>query len=408
LFYSIEISHVDFSQRLSRTGSECQFPRQVTSRGRPTSTNNNVKLVINTSPSGATLAGTRKVAATNGVATFSDISFSKAGAYTLSAADGSLAGATSAGFSVGQLVITQQPANAIAGAAIPIVVDVEKPSGKTIGADDSEVTLTIKKGPAGAMFTGTSTVAAVKGVATFSDLSLTEAGTYKPTITDGEMSAKTVKFTVSAAAPADLAFVQGPTPVKAGRSIAPAISVSLTDAFGNPITGTKVKMAIASGPAGAILSGTLKVAAENGLATFGDISLTESGGYTLKATHGSLTPATSSDFTVSAAAAAQLAFIQQPSTAAVGSAVTPAIVVDVEDSFGNLVATNDSNVTLLIKPGTGPAGAILDGTLTVAAQNGVAMFSDISLNDAGAYKLKAADGDLAKARSVSFNILAAS
>jgi hypothetical protein len=196
--------------------------------------------------------------------------------------------------------------------------------------------------------------------------------------------------------------------VKAGRSIAPAISVSLTDAFGNPITGTKVKMAIASGPAGAILSGTLKVAAENGLATFGDISLTESGGYTLKATHGSLTPATSSDFTVSAAAAAQLAFIQQPSTAAVGSAVTPAIVVDVEDSFGNLVATNDSNVTLLIKPGTGPAGAILDGTLTVAAQNGVAMFSDISLNDAGAYKLKAADGDLAKARSVSFNILAAS
>jgi adhesin/invasin len=248
----------------------------------------------------------------------------------------------------------------------------------------------------------------VKGVATFSDLSLTEAGTYKLTITDGEMSAKTVKFTVSAAAAADLAFVQGPTPVKAGRSIKPAISVSLTDAFGNPITGTTVKLAIASGPAGAILSGTLKVAAENGLATFSGISLTESGGYTLKATHGSLTPATSGDFAVSHAAASQLAFVQQPTTAAAGASITPAILVDVEDSFGNLVATNDSNVTLVIKPGTGPAGAILDGTLTVAAQNGVAMFSDISLTDEGTYKLKATDGSLARARSTAFNILAAS
>jgi hypothetical protein len=44
----------------------------------------------------------------------------------------------------------------------------------------------------------------------------------------------------------------------------------------------------------------------------------------------------------------------------------------------------------------------------VAAQNGVATFSDISLSEAGTYKLKASDGPLAKARSAAFDILAAS
>ena len=106
-----------------------------------------VTLAISKGPTGATLGGTLSEAAVNGVATFSGILPSKAGNYALTAADGSLAGATSAGFSVGQLAVAVEPASVSAGATIPIEVDVEKPSGKVIGGDGSQLTVSIKKGP---------------------------------------------------------------------------------------------------------------------------------------------------------------------------------------------------------------------------------------------------------------------
>jgi hypothetical protein len=82
--------------------------------------------------------------------------------------------------------------------------------------------------------------------------------------------------------------------------------------------------------------------------------------------------------------------------------------VDVEDQFGNIVTSDDSDVTLVIKPGTGPDGAILSGSVTVAAQAGVATFSDATLDEIGTYKLKAKDGALAAVKSTGFSILAAS
>ncbi|MEW5930387.1 MAG: Ig-like domain-containing protein [Gemmatimonadota bacterium] len=61
----------------------------------------NVTVAIGTNPSGGTLSGTTTVAATGGVATFSDLSINLVGAgYDLTANSGSLAGATSAPFSV--------------------------------------------------------------------------------------------------------------------------------------------------------------------------------------------------------------------------------------------------------------------------------------------------------------------
>jgi hypothetical protein len=362
-----------------------------------------VTLSIASGPSAATLGSTLTVAAINGVAQF-DVTPSKPGAYTLSVTDGSLAPATSATFSVGQLVITQQPANATAGADITVVVNVEKPSGKTIASDGSDVTLAVTKGPAGAVLNGTATVATVNGVAIFSGLSLTQAGTYKFTAADGDLSIKTVLFTVSPGAPADFAFIEQPSDVMAGQKFSPKVSVSMTDAFGNPITGKNAKLSIASGPGGAVLNGTLAKATSNGTATFGNINLTEAGTYTLNLTHGTLAGVASSSFTVTADAPAEVAFIQRPATATVGAAITPPIVVDVEDQFGNPVSTDDSDVTLIIKPGSGPAGAILDGTLTVTAQDGVATFSDLSLSEAGTYKLKATDGILTKAKSVNFTV----
>ena len=348
------------------------------------------------------------MAAANGVASFDDISLDKAAAYTLGTTDGSLAGATSGLFSVGELAITQLPASVVAGSAIPLAAMVQRPNGKTIAADESQVTLSIKKGPAGATLTGTTQVAAANGVATFTGLSLTKAGTYRLVATDGGISIKSFVFTVSPGHMADLSFVAAPPAAIAGEPINPGVSVSVTDAFGNAISGASVTLAIGKGHAHATLSGTMKIPAQNGMATFSDLSLTQTGNYTLKATHGKLAPVKSSVFAVAPGAAAQLVFAEQPSAAAVRTAITPAVVVDLEDSFGNLATGNESDVTLSINPGSGPAGAVLRGTLNVTATNGVATFSDLWLNEAGTYELRARDGNLARAKSVPFNILAGS
>src|SRR5262249_59478693 len=60
-----------------------------------------VTVAIGSNPGGGTLSGTTTVAAVAGVASFSTLSVNKSGVgYTLTASDGSLAGATSSAFTV--------------------------------------------------------------------------------------------------------------------------------------------------------------------------------------------------------------------------------------------------------------------------------------------------------------------
>jgi uncharacterized repeat protein (TIGR03803 family) len=381
-----------------------------------TSDTSTVTLGFQTGPTGGTVGGTASVAAVNGVATFNGVTFSPAGAYTLAVTDGSLSSVVTSSFTVSappaELGIATQPADSTAGAPLSVTVNLEDSSGNVITVATSDVTLSIKKGPAGAVLNGTATVASVNGVATFSGLSLDTVGTYKLLATDaadGGITAKTVLFTISPGAPAEFTFVHQPNNVTAGQRFTPRVWVMMTDAFGNIITGKNVKVRIASGPSGAVLGGTLvQVSDSNGIGHFPNLILTQAGTYTLTGTHGTLTGVASNSFTVTAAAAAQVAFIQQPMPVTVSAAITPPIVVDVEDQFGNPVFTDDSDVTLVIKPNTNTTGAILEGTLTVAAQDGAATFSDISLTAAGSYKLKAKDGILAKAKSARFTVSAAS
>ena len=100
-----------------------------------------------------------------------------------------------------------------------------------------------------------------------------------------------------------------------------------------------------------------------------------------------------------------LAIAQGPTSAAAGAAISPAITVEVEDALGNLVTSDNSNVTLSI--GSNPSGGNLLGTLTVAAVNGVATFSGLEIDTAGnGYTLVASDGGLTSATSAAFNITA--
>jgi hypothetical protein len=76
---------------------------------------------------------------------------------------------------------------------------------------------------------------------------------------------------------------------------------AVEDAYGNVVTSASnsVSVALASNPTGARLSGTSKVTASHGLATFTGLSLNKVGtGYTLQVSSKGLTSATTNPFNV--------------------------------------------------------------------------------------------------------------
>src|SRR5262249_34290291 len=113
----------------------------------------------------------------------------------------------------------------------------------------------------------------------------------------------------------------------------------------------------------------------------------------------SLVSATSSNVVVSPAPAASLAFVQQPSDAVAGVAISPAVTVQAQDSFGNNVS--GLGVSMSLSTGTGT----LSGTTTRTTDaNGLATFGDLSINLAGVKKLTATSGALSTGESSPFNI----
>src|SRR5438876_11010937 len=111
---------------------------------------------------------------------------------------------------------------------------------------------------------------------------------------------------------------------------------------------------------------------------------------------------------VNAATANKVAFQQQPTDANVSATITPAITVQVQDQFGNVVTNSSASITLSIKTGTGTSGAALACTtgLSHNASSGVATFPDCNINKAGTnYQLHATSGALTAADSNQFNII---
>src|SRR6059058_1648993 len=309
-----------------------------------------------------------------------------------------------------KLIFAVQPSNAAAGAGITpaMQVAVQDAQGNTVSTATTSITVAIGTNPASGTLAGTKTVAAVNGVATFSTLSLNLAGTgYTLTATaTGLTSATSSAFNISAGEAAKLVFTVQPSTAAAGAGIAPAVQVAVQDAQGNTVTTatTSITVAIGTNPASGTLAGTTTMAAVNGVATFSTLSLNKSAtGYTLIASATGLTGATSSAFNIGVGAAAKLVFTVQPSNAAAGGAITPAMQVAVQDAQGNTVMTATTSITLAI--GTNPASGTLSGTTIVAAVNGVATFSTLSLNTAGSgYTLTASATGLTGATSTAFNI----
>src|SRR5439155_620056 len=98
--------------------------------------------------------------------------------------------------------------------------------------------------------------------------------------------------------------------------------------------------------------------------------------------------------------------VQPPASTTAGATLTPAVQVEIRDQFNNRVTNATNGVTLAI--GTNPsAGTLTGGTPAVAAVNGVATFSGLSIDKAGTgYTLVASSTGLTNQTSSAFNITA--
>jgi hypothetical protein len=192
-----------------------------------------------------------------------------------------------------------------------------------------------------------------------------------------------------------------------GGTVPQPPSVRLHTPLGNALVGMAVNFAVTAG--GGSLTGASGVTDASGVATLGSWILGLTAGLnTVAATAtplhvGSGVARSPLTFSATALPPSRLAFLTQPSDLVAGTAIAPPVRVEVQDEDGHRV--NSSAAAVAIAIGTGPSGAALGGTRTVAAAQGMATFADLSLTRAAAgYTLVAASAPLSSATSAPFSV----
>lgn len=364
------------------------------------------------------------VSFTAGAATVA-VTLFKAESVAVTVTDGSISGSsgvfTVAPAAAAGLAFTTQPTTTNGGAVITPspAVAVQDAYANRVTSDASSVTVAIGTNPSAGTLSGTTTVAASSGVATFGALSIDKAGTgYTLRATDGSLAAATsAGFNITVGPANKLAFTTQPSGATSAGATGifptqPAVTVQ--DAGGNTVTSyvTPVTLALGTNPTGAALTCAANpVVPVSGVAGFTGCSLSKTGnGYTLVATSGTLAAATSNPFNVTGSAT-KLAFTTQPGGGVSATAWAQQPVVAAQDANGNVVtAYPASSVAVAITSGTGASGAVLTctpSTNTATTRYGSAAFSGCRIDkSATGYTLTATSSGLTAATSASFTVTA--
>ncbi len=375
-------------------------------------TSENSKLVGVTLASGTgPLQGTTHVALSGGVATFANLVDKKAETISLEFSSGSLPEVTSASIVVSpakasELVIQTQPsASATAGQAFATqpVIDEEDQYGNLETGDNSTV-VTVAPFVVGGPLAGQTAVTLSGGVATFAGLADDTAESITLRFTEGGVhSFITNSIVVSPAPASQWVITQEPSATAtAGQAFGTQPVIAEEDPFGNIETGDShstitASLATGSGP----LLGTTTIALKGGVATFKNLADDSAETVTLSFTRLGLTAGPSSSIAVSPAQASQLVIQTQPSsTATAGQAFASQPVVYEEDQFGNLEIGDSS--TVITATLTSGAGVLQGTTATVAG--GVATFTNLADQKAGAVTLTSTGGGLTSVPSSSVTV----
>ena len=306
-----------------------------------------------------------------------------------------------------KLVFRSAPSTAIAGGPLGPVVEVElqDPEGRVSSTSTEAVTIALASGPDGAVLGGTATVHAVDGVARFTDLSLTRAGTgYTLRASSGTLpGAISGSFSVAPGAPASLVLSGLPATLTAGD--AAAVSVRVEDAFGNLATNHTGTIDFDSTDARAVLPADGAFAADDaGVKTFSGLSLVTAGTQRVTASDGALS--TSTEAVVSPGAAARLVLTVPPTPVTAGAPFF--FQLSARDAFDN-VATGYTG-TVHFTSSDGAAFLHADVTFTAPNAGSLSLFG-AELRTAGGQTMTATDvttASLTATESLTVNAAAAS
>ncbi len=197
--------------------------------------------------------------------------------------------------------------------------------------------------------------------------------------------------------------ISAPSATTAGSPF--SITVTAANSLGNPVAGYTGTISFSSSDLNAVLPANYPfTATDAGVHTF-NITLETAGSQTISVVDTSDSSDTGkASVTVAPASPNKLVFSQEPSNVVEGVDINPAVVVEIEDTYNNLVTT-DSSDQVMVSFNTNPGGGTLSGTTMAKVSGGVATFGTLSINqpDSG-YTLSATATGLASAISSSFQV----
>jgi hypothetical protein len=282
-----------------------------------------------------------------------------------------------------QLAITTQPGGAVSGSRLAPqpVVEVREANNQRSTTSSASITAAIASG--NGTLSGTVTVTAVNGVATFSDLSIAGSGPFTLVFAStGLTTATSNSFTMTAAPATQLSITTQPSSsAQSGVAFARQPVIQLRDASGTAVSqsGVVVTAAIAGG--GGTMGGTATATTNaSGVATFTNLSISGATGQrTLSFGATSLNPVTSSAINITNSPT-KLSITTQPAASAQsGVAFSRQPVIQLVDQFGSTVRQSGVTITVVIATG----GGTLGGTVSAATDaNGAASFVDLSISGA--------------------------
>jgi hypothetical protein len=330
-----------------------------------------VSLSLISGSAAASLNGSITVTTVAGIAQFGDLSVGTVGTgFTLSATASGFH-RTSSAFNVTatappKLSFAAAPQGGTVHSTLPAVqVSLNDPTGTRLASATDTVTLSLLGGTSAGALNGTLMVAATGGLATFSDLSIYQPGSYTFSATaPGYSGATSGSFAIVAgAADASHSSLTASAPAASGSSESSTLTVTLVDAYGDPISGQSITFSADGSNNTFVPSAGTTDAIGQVVAT---LSTTVGGRRTVTATGAGISLQTPVVFSFPVSGALSSLTATPASVTADGTA-TATLLVTLRDMNANPVAGQTVNLSAsgsanTVTPPTGVTGA--DGTFS--------------------------------------------
>ncbi|NBO50075.1 MAG: hypothetical protein EBU80_10205, partial [Chitinophagia bacterium] len=313
-----------------------------------------------------------------------------------------------------KLSFGQQPSSAQAGSSLgSVTVLIQDAYGNTVTSSSSPVTIAISNNAGSGTLTGTQTVNAQSGIATFNSLAINKVGTgYTLTATSSSLTSTiSSAFNITVGVASKLLLEDGNNQsATVNTAVSTLPSVIVKDEYDNVVSGVSVTFAVTGG--GGSITGASATTNASGIATLGSWTLgTTAGTNTLTATSGSLTgsPVT---FTATGTAGAATSFkITGSTTQTAGSSQT--ITITAQDQYGNTATSysGSKNITFTganasTNPSTAPKVESINfgSSTSLTFTNGVATAS-MQLYKAETATVQATDGTVSSSGTDNLEVL---